>query len=639
MRAVLTGTDFVRDNDGSFKTIETNTNIHPAVDLRYYFDVNILDTIISGTPINEIYLINKKNLRSAYASEIDLTPESENIEMGLTGSSKTNVFSVPLQKYCDEKGFTFNNILIDSNSMTIPHIEDSDNKLIIRISYDVTALIDDTYARDNWEFLKLMYDSNPNSIPATYINDTELGFDSIGDNIRDNGVHGNYIVKKRITPSDNHIYPKLYKINSLEELNNLKSNLESDEYIQEYVLNSTDLLEGRLTHYRSVDLIYGPDLDILNFWNVQFSNAFELDTFCDLDDDNKIPLWERPKYFYKYNNNEKGPKISADGSTKVFLPDNSLTLLSSLNINDTVKSISIPDLPLNEAGVSLATWTGSSENLMQNFLIDTTDLVDIVKRQNYIGFFYNVELTDGIKFSDVGHAMVLKKEIVTGETSNQEIIKFVEYRFLQPGDTMIVFDSETNSLAEKTILSITFSYDEVEVYAVNFEQLDTFLTSEENGLRYGLLTHNYSYDCKSVTANCVLCYECSNGTNDFWPAQQCCRCTPGSSNYGECAYNGFTCFQFPCFSYMNPFTPCADAGYCNYNKSDIAYKEDINLIGKSESGINIYQFKYKGEEGLYEGVIGNELIGTEFESVLKRDDDGLLMVDYYKIDVQFKKLN
>jgi hypothetical protein len=90
---------------------------------------------------------------------------------------------------------------------------------------------------------------------------------------------------------------------------------------------------------------------------------------------------------------------------------------------------------------------------------------------------------------------------------------------------------------------------------------------------------------------------------------------------------------------MNPFTPCIDMGYCNYNKSDIAYKEDINLIGKSESGINIYQFKYKGEEGLYEGVIGNELIGTEFESVLKRDDDGLLMVDYYKIDVQFKKLN
>lgn len=641
MRAVLIGTDFVRDNDGSFKAIETNTNIHPAVDLRYYFDVNVLDTIISGTPINEIHLINKRNLRAGYAPEIDLTPESENLEAGLPNSIQINAFSVCLEKYCNEKGFTFNNILLDANSMTIPHIEDSDNKLIIRIAYDVTALIDDTYARDNWEFLKLMYDSNPNSIAPTYINDIDLGFDSIGSNIRDNGVHPNYIVKKRITPADNHIYPKFYKINSVEELNILKTNLESDEYIQEYILNDNDLLDGRLTHYRSVDLIYGSNLEILNFWDVQFSNAFQLDNFCDLDDENKIPLWERPKYFYKYNNNEKAPKISADGSTKVFLPDNSLTLLSSLNLNDTVKSISIPDLPLNEAGVSLATWTGSSENLMQNFTIGTTDLVDIVKRQNYIGFFYNVELTDGIKFSDVDHAMVLIKEVIIGETSNQEIIKFVEYNRLKPGDTMIVYDSQTSTLSEKTIQNITFSYDEVEVYAVNFEQLDLFLTSEENGLRYGLLTHNYTYDCKSVTANCISCWECSNGSYAQYGVLQCCRCSPGSGNYYDCnPYLIATCRQFPCFSYFNPGTGCNTYGYCNNNKSDIIHKENIQFVGKSPSGINIYQFNYKGEEGLYEGVIGNELIGTEFEhAVIYDEKDNTILVDYYKIDVQFKKLD
>jgi len=78
-----------------------------------------------------------------------------------------------------------------------------------------------------------------------------------------------------------------------------------------------------------------------------------LDNICDLDDDNKIPIWERPKYFYKYNNGEKAPKVSADTSTKVFLPDNTLTLLSSLNQNDTVKSITIPDLPMVENTVNL----------------------------------------------------------------------------------------------------------------------------------------------------------------------------------------------------------------------------------------------------------------------------------------------
>ncbi len=41
--------------------------------------------------------------------------------------------------------------------------------------------------------------------------------------------------------------------------------------------------------------------------------------------------------------------------------------------------------------------------------------------------------------------------------------------------------------------------------------------------------------------------------------------------------------------------------------------------------------------GLYEGVMGNELIGTAFEHALMiNPEDGLLMVDYNKIDVQFK---
>lgn len=637
MRAVLTGTDFVRDTDGSFKTIETNTNIHPAVDLRYYFDVNVLDQIVSGTQINEVHLINKKNLRGGYNSEIELTPESENTISGSSiDDNNSKIFSQMIEYYCQSKGFTFNNIQLDANSMTIPYIEDSDNKLIIRIAYDVTALIDDTYARDNWEFLKLMYDSNPTSIPATYINDSELGFDSIGTTLRDNGVHPNYMIKKRITPANNHIHPKLYKINTIAELDILKAGLEDDEYIQEYVLNSSDLLDGKLTHYRSVDLLYGSNLDIINLWSVQFSNAFDLDNVCDFDDNNKIPIWERPKYFYKYNNNEKSPKVSADVSTKVFLPDNTLTLLSSLNQNDTVKSITIPDLPMNENEFKLTDWSGSFSNLITNFEVSSSQLTNIVKRENYVGFFWNVECDGGTKFSDVSHAMILKKELESGSSSNY-VVKFTQYMDLKPNDTLILFDSQTNSLIEKTIQTIAYSYDEIEVYAVNFEELDLFLTSEEGGLRYGLLTHNYSFDCKSVTANCVGCYECSNGSYAGWSNVQCCRC---SGPYAACAASMFTdCNAYPCGEFPVP-TLCQTAGYCNYNKSDIAHKENIKLIGKSNNGINIYEYNYKGEEGLYEGVIGNELIGTAFEhALLINPEDGLLMVDYNKIDVQFKKIN
>lgn len=633
MRAVIIGTDFVRDTDGSFKAIETNTNIHPAVNVGWYLNTGSLDSIISGSSINEIHLIVRRNQRSGYAQEIELTPESDRE----INSDQFVILAKVLENYASGSGCLFNNIVLEAGSMTIPQIDDSPNKLIIRLAYDVTALIDDTYARDNWEFLKLMYDSNPTSIPATYINDVELGFDSIGTTLRDNGVHPNYIVKKRITPADNHIWPKVYKINTIQELNTLKTSIAVDEYIQEYILNSSDTLDNRLTHYRSVDLIYGPDLTVLNLWNVEFSNTIELDNLCDLDDENKIQLWERPKYIYKYNNNEKQPKISADGSTRLFLPDSSLVLLSSLSENDVVKSISIPGLPINEADYNVVEWTGSYDNIMNNFQISSSVLTNIIKREDYTGFFYNVNLSGSVTFSDVGHAIVMKKESIQTETGSLDVVKFVDYTQLNQGDTMILYDSQTNGLTEKVIETITISYDKVEVYAVNFEQLDLFLTSEESMAgRYGLLTHNYSYDCKSITTtSCIYCSACGapGSSYSFWVAIQCCKC--GNSPHPPCQASSFLCLGDGC---TYPAVPCVSAGYCNEQKSDIRYKENVELVGKSYSGINIYQFNYKNEEGLYEGVIGNELIGTQFENALHFDSNGLISVDYYKIDVQFKKI-
>jgi hypothetical protein len=69
--------------------------------------------------------------------------------------------------------------------------------------------------------------------------------------------------------------------------------------------------------------------------------------------------------------------------------------------------------------------------------------------------------------------------------------------------------------------------------------------------------------------------------------------------------------------------------------SDARLKENINLIGKSPSGLNVYTFKYKGNDnGIYQGVMAQEV---PHASVL--GDDGFYKVDYSKLDVEFKKVN
>ena len=68
--------------------------------------------------------------------------------------------------------------------------------------------------------------------------------------------------------------------------------------------------------------------------------------------------------------------------------------------------------------------------------------------------------------------------------------------------------------------------------------------------------------------------------------------------------------------------------------SDIRLKEDINLIGQSPSGINIYSFRYKWSPQKYQGVMAHQV--PYASSVM---DNGYLVVDYSKVDVEFKELN
>ena len=84
---------------------------------------------------------------------------------------------------------------------------------------------------------------------------------------------------------------------------------------------------------------------------------------------------------------------------------------------------------------------------------------------------------------------------------------------------------------------------------------------------------------------------------------------------------------------------CANFCYFCTKQSDINLKENIKLIGKSKSGINIYEFNYINQDGLYKGVIAQELIGTEYSSALMLDENNMYMVDYNKIDVEFKKID
>lgn len=641
MRAVIIGTDFMKDADGTFKALETNTNIQLDTQWSLNFDSASFENFVLSNNFTEVVLITNDNntaFQSDYTINYDINElrsiTKTYVDNSLPYPRFNYTFNEYLQLFLSGSNIEFTTITTDTTSTTIPFVEDTDTKLIIRVSFDTTALIDDNYARDNWGFLKLMYDTDNNSIPKCYINDSEFGIDNIGETLRDNGNHPNYCIKKRVTPSDNKIYPILLKVSTIDELNDLKSNLEVDEYIQEYIFNTNDLFDGRLSSYRSIDLLYGSNLDIINLQILEKTKNLPILASADFDDNNQVQSWDRMRYLQKFytTTNQIALKLSATENTKVLLPDGNIELATNLQIGDEVKSILFPALPDESNIGNIELWSSSYDSVITNYQVSSSFLEN-KSTNDFYGVLVTFETDTNSTFSDVAHAKIMVKD--------DDDVKFKSYSQLQVGDEIFTFDTTTNELITTTITNVNFRFDKFTGYILDFEELDLFLTLEEteNQSRYGLVTHNFGYDCYFWRIAYYTgpgygygYYTCGGGGyNQVWAWNQ--------NPTGPCSralYSG----AWPVAFIYSPGSAARFRGaLCNNQKSDIQYKENINLIGVSNLGLNIYQFNYKNEEGLYQGVIAQELIGTKYEDSLSLNFDGLYEVDYNKIDVEFKKLN
>jgi hypothetical protein len=81
-------------------------------------------------------------------------------------------------------------------------------------------------------------------------------------------------------------------------------------------------------------------------------------------------------------------------------------------------------------------------------------------------------------------------------------------------------------------------------------------------------------------------------------------------------------------------TSATSSGLGGLGFSDIRLKENVELIGKSPSNINIYKFNYKNNPTTYQGAMAHEVPWASI-----KHSNGYMMVDYNLLDVDFKKYN
>jgi hypothetical protein len=585
MRSLLISTDLIRKGNGDWTPTEINTNSQHEISTKHkdtltehfienydsYFDHVTFHNFLQDNGISKIVIIDVKG-------GID----------------------VILESFANYYNYQHQFVQVPDGSLTVPNVDDADDTIIIRICYDTYALIDDLYARDMFEFHNLIKDETFAS-PVAFNTGDESNIDTITTfEPSIDGIAPNYLVKPRVPGYPKGMYPRVYRLDTQEELDELKASLTENQFIQKYEYNEElGLVDNRVSFVRSLDLIYGSNLDVINLMMYKSANAVStqntlLQYDTELIEGKRLnPLattkWH-PSYFLSTSQ-----IYHFDATDYVLMPDMTDKLATELMINDEVFGINFNEhIKLHQtASVStLETFTTGSPNIS----ILTQNEFDCI----YINLSAVDENNTEYSWADgIGNSYLIQK---AGSEVAQYISEFSG--FIEIGDIIFTFNKNENVVKPLTITNIYYDIKSTPTYRISLEEeFREFMIKLDTDLY--LLQHN-----AACSFQCGVYYFCGSET--------CALCSKTDPYCPVCTNTSVSTFF------------CA---------SDNKLKENIVLVGKSEKGINIYQFNYIGKEGLYEGVVAQELLGTEFESALELDLEGLYSVDYSKLDVEFKQIN
>lgn len=522
MKGVLIGTDFVKDADGSLKVLEINTSIAFAWNnASNYFSTGGLDTVLSGSSITEAHLIGT-TLTNSHTNDLSASFSDLNMQ--------SNVQTL-LTEYLTGSGYTVT--VHNGSNGIVPEVEDADHKFIFRQAYDQTATFDETYAKDSYKFLKTVHDQDSNAIPNTFIPNTgsaaAFTFDTIGDSWRNNGNYPNYLIKERYPTTDYSTYPKLIKAADAAAVATLKNNLTDSEYLQEYVIDTNNLVDGKLPTYRTIDFMYGSSLERLNMTSGQILTTLSpLGTDIDYTDSNEVQVWDRPKFIHKTSN--------LNSTNPIGLDQNLLLSGSGINISGSqvtsgqvVKTFNIPDLAEASASTDpnryTFTWTGSAEfSIASGSLIDTTvvgytDTPQISQgieleledgKRVQLAFNSNIYLKSG---SDTTYFESLEALVAKDEKNINDITTY----------SVMSYNNATSTLEAKQIVGSQFFWGYTGGFSIDVEDTDTYFIEDSSDSNTFVIIHN---PCRGV---------------QFYSGGFCDACGPNNSYY---VYNNSACCNY-----------------------------------------------------------------------------------------------
>lgn len=475
MRGLILGTDLLEYGD-TVKVIELNTNTGLPNKVMSHIDVTPFFDKLIELEINELHFIYTKG----YGGETYVDDE------------ELDFFTLLLKQNCETKNIQFITYPIQQHTLVVPYIEDTDNRFILRQSYDDTALIDSVYCADKYELVDLIKNEEYGIKSYTPTFDT---LDQVS-----TSEHPNLVIKSRYPKYDSDVYPELYNIDNQSTLTYLKENLKTDDLIQEFIFDEKNVVENRVSTIRSVDILFGPTIDSINIGVYRTTSLVDID-FTDNEfilDTNKY----NKKTRFKYINKKLGDNMityHADDESIILKNDKTTLSVDDINVGDLLYSIDFFDkngISPSNKNFRRVIYNGEWDSTIVNDTSTLTTLestVDLINKKIYDTLFIQISLPNGENWNDSLTAEYYIEEKNTDKTNWKYVNQLVV------GDKIVTLDINTNELNKVEITSLNIVFDTIQIYTIDVEPSDMFLVDVG--------------DSKMAIMHNVNCFNCFN---QFW---------------------------------------------------------------------------------------------------------------------------
>lgn len=469
MKGTLFSADFIKDSQDNLRLLELNTDTGIIQTALPYLDLTNLLSVLESNSITKVTAIGKPIHHSDFINFLS-SSISENLPQVVE----------------------FTTINESLNTIYPTSVADESDRFILRLAYDESALFDSEYCKNNLSALKLFVDRETpeaESVISFYHSSSEEGsFDFLDRTLNDGLVPD--LASKDILNQNTLV--KFIKFGSevegesdLDIWNNYITNhYTSNDVISKYHYNSSSMIDGKISSYRNISIIYGNNLDLIDLGSYKTHATFELPISLDgeynsnsyVNELDKKHYYEFATNFIKFEGNFHGLLSTHE----LLKGDGTYSPISEIQIGDTLASYYISGSPDSELDTEIFGWSSNGNQLPSGSFL-TSSLV-ITKNTQDLQYGALNEITvdgDSIYTSTKFSFLVYD--------SGSDSISYKTAIQLNP--TNDYFIDTSGSLIDIDEANIYITSDNATLTEIDIEDTDTYIISGSTSFN-SVVAHN-----------------------------------------------------------------------------------------------------------------------------------------------------